>query len=264
MAVYVTGDTHGIHKGLWLWANRMGLNVDDTIIILGDTGLNYYLNYKDNNEKKAIQKNMPCKLFVVRGNHEYMPERVLGIPYYDRDVDRIVTKKAHNEEYFGNIVLVEDKYPKIKYAKDGYIYNIEGYKTMVIGGAYSIDKWYRLRNNWMWTEHEQLTEEEMETIFTTFAENKVDVLLTHTAPSIFEPCFEHIFMPGFDQNEIDKTMERWMDKFYWREYNDIKLHYFGHFHANINCDGPGVMLSEAVVPFGERAPTVYTDENDRR
>ena len=45
------------------------------------------------------------------------------------------------------IVYVEKDYPNLLFAKDGEIYNINGKKTLVIGGAYSVDRDYRIRMN---------------------------------------------------------------------------------------------------------------------
>ena len=48
------------------------------------------------------------------------------------------------QEWNGGKVWVEEAYPNILFAKDGEIYDIAGMKTIVIGGAYSVDKFYRL------------------------------------------------------------------------------------------------------------------------
>ena len=50
---------------------------------------------------------------------------------------------------------VEEQYPNILFAKDGEIYNFHGKKVMPIGGAYSVDKYYRIRNGLSWFESEQ-------------------------------------------------------------------------------------------------------------
>lgn len=50
---------------------------------------------------------------------------------------------------------VEEQYPNILFAKDGEIYNFHGKKVMPIGGAYSVDKYYRIRNGLPWFESEQ-------------------------------------------------------------------------------------------------------------
>ena len=46
------------------------------------------------------------------------------------------------QEWNGGKVWVEEAYPNILFAKDGEIYDIAGMKTIVIGGAYSVDKFY--------------------------------------------------------------------------------------------------------------------------
>jgi hypothetical protein len=40
--------------------------------------------------------------------------------------------------------MYEPDYPNIKYFEDGNAYEICGKSVLVIGGAYSVDKWYRL------------------------------------------------------------------------------------------------------------------------
>lgn len=51
-------------------------------------------------------------------------------------------------------------YPNLIFEKDGEFYDIYKKKVMVIGGAYSVDKWYRLKMNYKWLEDEQISEEE--------------------------------------------------------------------------------------------------------
>jgi len=55
-------------------------------------------------------------------------------------------------------VFFEEEYLNIFFAKDGEIYNINNKKTMVIGGAYSVDKYYRLGRGYSWWEDEQPSE----------------------------------------------------------------------------------------------------------
>ena len=40
------------------------------------------------------------------------------------------------------------------FAKDGEVYNFNGVSTLVIGGAYSVDKYYRLALGYNWYESE--------------------------------------------------------------------------------------------------------------
>ena len=76
------------------------------------------------------------------------------ISRYDEDIDGTVWREVN--------------FPNIRYFMDGHAYLIDGHPTLVIGGAYSIDKWYRLNRatpgaSWTgWFKDEQLTPEEMQ------------------------------------------------------------------------------------------------------
>ena len=54
--------------------------------------------------------------------------------------------------------MAETKY-KVVNAKDGEILDLNGLKTIVIGGAYSVDKFYRIKYHHGWWEQEQPSEE---------------------------------------------------------------------------------------------------------
>ena len=101
---------------------------NDTIIILGDVGANYFGNERDAQFKAEFAKLEPT-IFCIHGNHEIRPWN-------------ISTYKT--KEWHGGIVWYEEEYPNILFAKDGEIYDIEGTKHLVIGGAYSVDKFYRV------------------------------------------------------------------------------------------------------------------------
>ena len=49
-------------------------------------------------------------------------------------------------------IYVRAEYPNILFAKDGEIFNIEDTKHLVSGGAYSVDKFYRLSRGYGWWE----------------------------------------------------------------------------------------------------------------
>ena len=50
--VYITGDIHGDPRDLLRFSEAHSLTADDTIIILGDTGFNFYLHGRDRKAKK--------------------------------------------------------------------------------------------------------------------------------------------------------------------------------------------------------------------
>ena len=139
MATYLTGDTHGNFLRVDTFCRAMETTKSDTIIILGDAGFNYYLNDRDTRAKEYASA-IPVKFFSIHGNHEARPQR---IPSYIEG------------EYCGGKILYEEAFPDILFAVDGEVYNFNGYRCIVIGGAYSVDKHYRLAHGWHWWPDEQ-------------------------------------------------------------------------------------------------------------
>jgi 3-oxoacid CoA-transferase subunit A len=73
VAFYITGDKHGKLKPVKSFAKREGLANEDTIIILGDAGVNYYNSERDVCTKKTVAKIGPTVL-CIHGNHEMRPQ----------------------------------------------------------------------------------------------------------------------------------------------------------------------------------------------
>jgi 3-oxoacid CoA-transferase subunit A len=216
--ILITGDTHGrVYERL---ADiPMIYKAEETaVIILGDAGFNFYLNRTDERNKNFIQET-GFHIYCVRGNHEERPENIpTMIEVYDNDMC--------------GLVYMEKAYPNIRYFKDGDIYNLNGYKTLVIGGAYSVDKWHRLNRakpgaKWTgWFKDEQLTSAEMENISKECAGQYFDFILSHTCPYSWQPF--DLFLSGIDQNTVDNSMERWLDIF--KDTITWNVWLFGHFH----------------------------------
>jgi 3-oxoacid CoA-transferase subunit A len=61
--IYVTGDTHREFSRF----SRLDLTKDDMIIVLGDVGINYYLDSSDYRVKKKLSK-YPCSFFFIQDN----------------------------------------------------------------------------------------------------------------------------------------------------------------------------------------------------
>lgn len=222
--IYIMGDTHGSCKPVRALhlrnnTNKIYYEAEKTLIILGDFGANFFFNERDDEYKRQLGE-YPFTYFIIRGNHEERPSICM-----DKYPER-----WHVELYFDNIVYVENNYPYIKYALDTpAVYDIDGYKTLIIPGAYSPDKWHRLKEHWSWFPHEQLDEKEREEGKQLIIKynSKVDLVLTHTSPKIYEPT--DLFLPIVDQSTVDDTMERYLGEI---EQNlNYKLWCFGHFHA---------------------------------
>ena len=100
----LTGDTHGnvvgrlerIHMFLPSFKPE-----ETAVIILGDAGLNFWLNKTDKKNKERTSA-FGYTIYCVRGNHEERPE---NIPTYSLQFD----------ENVGNSVWVEEEFPNIKF-----------------------------------------------------------------------------------------------------------------------------------------------------
>ena len=209
--IFITGDTHREFSRLYSIYGE-----DNTLIILGDAGINFCLNEKDIMLKEHLSK-FNIKLFCIRGNHEERPENIST--YKER-------------EMFDGKVFMEDAYPNLIFAKDGEVYNIDGNRVLVIGGAYSVDRDYRIRNGYNWFKDEQLTKEEMDRILDKVKGEHFDIVLSHTCPHKYVPT--EVFLKGLDQSSVDKTMERFLDKV--EESISYDKWYCGHYHTEKKID----------------------------
>ncbi len=210
----LSGDKHRNFNNI-LTIAKMDYKPEETaIIILGDCGADYYLNESDRKFKNALQET-GFTFYFLRGNHEERPALVEGMTIeFDGEVN--------------NDVYVHPSWPQIRYFIDGQIYLIDGYTCLTIGGAYSVDKYYRQAQGWQWFPGEQLTKEEMNIIEKSIEGIHVDFVFTHTCPLTYEP--RDLFLSVVDQSTVDKSMEEWLDriedKFRWF------IWLFGHYHAD--------------------------------
>ena len=218
--VYITGDIHGDPRRLKLFFlapnGQAGIQEPgDTVIILGDAGFNYFGDNRDRIKKETLHRyGNRTEYLCIHGNHEMRPQ---NIPAY------------HERLWHGGIVYIEDEFPNLLFAKDGEIYDIDGHSCLVIGGAYSIDKEYRLLYGYPWFPDEQpdegikaRVEERIRAL-----NYKVDVVISHTCPRKYEPV--EVFLDGVDQAMVDKSTEDWLDSI--EDRLDYKRWYCGHYHT---------------------------------
>lgn len=220
----ITGDTHAGFSRFKNYNEEFQKGKDCAVIILGDSGLNYTLDEGDSHLKNMLHKRYNFVIYCVRGNHEARPQDVPGMELiYDEDVD--------------GDVYYQPQWPRIRYFKDWGIYNIGGHPTAIIGGAYSVDKFYRLKNHLKWFKNEQLSTDEMLQCTVDLTNTDVDFVLTHTCPYPWQPT--DLFLPSIDQSTVDNSMELFLEElaccFDWR------IWCFGHFHAD-RIERPGVEM----------------------
>ena len=182
------------------------------MIILGDAGMNFYGGFRDRYKKEHLSQ-LPLTIFSIHGNHEMRPNTIASY---------------HTAEWRGGQVYVEDDYPNLLFAMDGEVYDLGGIEAIAIGGAYSIDKPYRLAHGYGWWPDEQPSPAIKEKVEHVLDERdwKIDVVLSHTTPLRYEPV--ESFLPGIDQSKVDKSTEKWLGAI--EAKLDYRHWYCGHYH----------------------------------
>lgn len=240
---FITGDKHRDFRYVKKFCRHMNTRRKDVLIILGDTGFNYYEDARDDKLKKEISE-LNITLFCLHGNKEKRPQNIST--YGIRD-------------FCGGKVYYEPKYPNIYFAIDGEIYTFEGKKYMVVGGAHSVDKMRCLQ------EHKPFWEDEMpdDGIKSKVEDklllenNKIYGIMTHTCPVDYLPRemfisthqntaikrkprkvkSKKIFKP-----DIDRSTEEWLNKL--EKQLDYKVWYCGHYHIDKQIDKIYMMFHE--------------------
>ena len=226
--IYITGDMHGDIQTFKDVMGRVTCKSENTLIVLGDLGANYYLNKIDKKFKKIISE-YNINLFVIRGNHDANPANL----NYMKEIKK-----------YENIGYIEEEYSNIFYAKNGEVYNIENNTFLVLGGAYSVDKWYRLEKGYKWFADEQMTEEEKQNFWNKNI-TKVDTILSHTCPYANRPI--HLFLTQIDQSSVDNSMENFLDEVKLKV--EYKNWFFGHYHADEKIEEDMYMLYNGIIHY---------------
>lgn len=214
--IYLTGDIHGDPWRIVNFCRRIEPGKDDIIVLLGDVGANFFGGMRDESVKALLDMCGP-KLLCVHGNHEMRP---WNVPGYEL------------KEWHGGKLWVQESFPNLLFAKDGEIFDLDGLRCIVIGGAYSVDKPMRIARGYGWWEDEQPSDEIKAYVEEQLRTNSIDVVLSHTCPFKYEPV--EMFLAGVDQSGVDDSTERWLDKI--EESVDYKDWFCGHWHTDKRID----------------------------
>jgi 3-oxoacid CoA-transferase subunit A len=216
--IYITGDTHRGFKRIEEFCYQAQTTKKDKLIILGDVGINYDGGEEDRQLKQKLRK-LPLTLFCIHGNHEQRPQ---CIPGYTETV------------WHGGTIFTQSEYPNLLFAKDGEIFDLNGRKCIVIGGAYSVDKFIRLENGARWWDNEQPSDEIKAHVEKTLDEANwmVDAVLSHTCPLRYEP--HEAFLQSIVQATVDSSTEQWLGSIEQRLKYD--KWYCGHYHVSKAID----------------------------
>lgn len=228
MRYWATADWHG-----WLGnitdkclANLDSDCFDDTYICLGDAGI-HYGNYSQGQIKKWL-KRFGGTWVILRGNHDKRYEK------YGKE------QGWEEQEWNGGSVWVQRKYKNIYYLPDaGGLYTINGRKVLMVPGAYSVDKEYRLRKGYPWEPDEQLTEKEAINLIDLAEREQPEIILSHECPRSWHPYIKDLFL------DYDFPEDYWTNSIcqeILKVDTNIKKWYFGHYHDQRKVDGVGQMV----------------------
>lgn len=201
--IICVGDTHGNWNNL-LHNIRSKNIIDAYVMSVGDLGIGFHPKTDVNTCKTLSQEfcDRNIMFYGIRGNHDN--------PMYFTGETRIK---------FSNFELVED------YS----VYEYDSKLIQLIGGAVSIDRTSRRTGVSIW-ENEGMQFERDKC-------KKVDVLITHTAPSYCFPQTLNEMVYGWAREDAylieDLTEERAvMDEIF--KICSPTTHFYGHFHTSVS------------------------------
>ena len=206
--VYITGDIHGDIKRFSsdfmpnenLWTNN------DYLIICGDFG---FIFADDSEEKVWLDEleKKPYTILWIDGNHENFKA------IYQYPVESWNGGRVHRIR------------KNILHLMRGQVFTVEGKKFFAFGGAYSIDRYLRIKDKSYWDDELPNNDEYNEGIRNLKENgNEVDYIITHNAPR--EVIRQLGFFPEVHDAELTGFFE-WI--MYHAKYNQW---FFGHFHED--------------------------------
>ncbi len=230
--IWVTGDKHGDFTEVDDFCRRERTRREDTLIVLGDAGINYFPDARATALKQHLAQ-LPITLFCVHGNHEARPETL---------------RAYRTRPAFGGEAYADPRYPNQLFPVDGALYDIGGLRTLVVGGAYSVDKFDRLLNHWAWFEDEQPSPaiRARAEVALRAAGWRVDAVLSHTCPeSVMPPGRREAWEARF--GVVDTATEAWLESL--RARLAFRRWFAGHFHVDLQA-GAFTFLYHQFLPFG--------------
>lgn len=217
MAIYITGDTHGmtdLNKVIiWYNVNKDKLKEDDILIICGDVCAPPFYGVPEDKNALNIFKTMHIQIAYVDGNHENF-EKLNKLPV---------------EEWNGGKVhRVTDN---VVHLMRGQVFNIENKKILSLGGATSPDRYRRIEGLDYFREEDIMTSDIDETINNLKkVNNNVDIIITHTIGKEF--IYRKMYTQVHVYDEYMGGINNFLD--YINDEVKHKDWYFGHFH--LDCE----------------------------
>lgn len=235
--IYITGDKHGDYSDIEEFCIRFKTTKNDVMIVLGDNGVNYYGVKKDRRIKKRLE-DLPITFIMIRGNHDKRPQ----------DIDSYHIKFISEDSFCGQF-YVQDQFPSLLFTKEFGAYRLGGKTAFVIGGAYSVDKYYRLEmydqghHQYHWFYNEQLSQAEKDECYAMMKKaRRFDIIMSHTCPLRYTPIDR--FINIIDESQVDNSMQVWLDIV----ESDIEYDewFCGHWHTDRIVDKMRFMFNDVM------------------
>ena len=262
--IYITGDTHRdfVRFEKCNFPEQKEMTKDDYVIILGDFGGVWDSNYHKKNYKEILDKDFdwskePISEKMLLDELEKKNFTTLFITGNHENYDRLRTYP--DKEWHGGVV--KEIRPSVLLLKRGYVFDIDGFKCLSMGGARSHDIWggvfdldnpdfqkkvararrayepFRI-NHLSWWKEEIPSEEEQQRAMDTLEANnwKVDYVFTHEAPASDLALISRMYKP----DEYSKFLEGIKQSLDYRHW------FFGHYHEDRNVTDKDHVLYEQI------------------
>jgi predicted phosphodiesterase len=197
--LYCLGDIHGDYHHLMHVADAAKEAGAEAVIQLGDFG------WYSNNVRFFITNTPAVPVYALDGNHE--DHRMLPM------------------DATGPVEM----FPNLFFIPRGTIFTLDGRRIACLGGAASVDKAYRLRQNIHWSPDEDITAEQEQRLFTL---EIPDIFLTHVPPqSVIQRHFDPMALRFFGLSPSWRDPNADIVERLWNKWNNPMI-YSGHMHAS--------------------------------
>lgn len=210
--IYITGDTHGYKERFTTEyiPFEKELTRDDVLIVCGDFGFVFTCSREEEKFLNKLSKK-PYTICFVDGNHENF-----------RAISEYPTQTWNG----GRVHRIR---PNILHLMRGHVFTVQDKKIFTFGGAYSMDRCLRTLNVSYWLE-ELPDNPEYRQATASLREhgNKVDIIITHTAPRLI------IRSMGEYPDSHDMELTGFLDWIY--DEVEFSQWYFGHWHKDLQVN----------------------------
>lgn len=211
--IFVTGDTHRMLDVKKLntenFPEQSLLSRKDFLIIAGDFGGVWTGNEKDEAPLSFHEDKNYTTLFVG-GNHENYNA------LYSYPVQEWMGGKVHKIR------------EHVLHLMNGQVFDIDGKRFFIMGGATSVDKMMRTEGETWWPQEEPSKDEFIEALNNLARVNfTVDYIITHTCPEKVRRSMFQIYEGFIDyESGVEKFLDRVLDSVEYKKW------YAGHIHID--------------------------------